>query len=37
MRWRAIETARGVRCRVLEGGGGAPLLFLHGAAGRMGA
>ena len=35
MKWRAIETARGVRCRVLEGGGGAPLVFLHGAAGLL--
>ena len=35
MKWRAIETARGVRCRVLEGGGGSPLVFLHGAAGLL--
>lgn len=35
MQWRAIETARGVRCRVLEGGRGAPLVFLHGAAGLL--
>src|SRR5688572_14510187 len=35
MKWRAIETARGVRCRVLEGGSGAPLVFLHGAAGLL--
>src|SRR5687767_10893867 len=35
MKWRAIEPARGVHCRVLEGGGGAPLVFLHGAAGLL--
>src|SRR5262249_15032983 len=30
---RTIETKRGARCRVLEGGSGAPVVFLHGAAG----
>ena len=35
MKWRAIETARGVRCRVLEGGSGTPLVFFHGAAGLL--
>src|SRR5215207_594794 len=35
MKWRAIETARGAHCRVLEGGGGAPLVFLHGAPGLL--
>ena len=30
---RAIETRRGIKCRVREAGTGAPLLFLHGAGG----
>lgn len=33
VRW--VETRRGVRCRVLEAGGGAPLVFLHGAGGLL--
>ncbi len=35
MKTRVIETARGARCRVLEGGSGAPVVFLHGAAGLL--
>jgi pimeloyl-ACP methyl ester carboxylesterase len=35
MKWRVIETKRGTRCRVLEAGSGAPLVFFHGAAGLL--
>jgi pimeloyl-ACP methyl ester carboxylesterase len=30
---RTVETRRGARCRVLEGGRGAPVVFFHGAGG----
>ena len=33
MKTRMIETKRGARCRVLEGGSGAPLVFFHAASG----
>ena len=35
MKTRTIETARGARCRVLEGGSGAPVVFFHGAGGLL--
>jgi pimeloyl-ACP methyl ester carboxylesterase len=35
MKWRTIDTKRGVRCRVLEGGRGAPLVYFHGAGGLL--
>ena len=36
MKWQVVDTKKGTRCRVLEGGSGAPLVFLHGAAGLLG-
>ncbi|HEY3101539.1 MAG TPA: alpha/beta fold hydrolase [Methylomirabilota bacterium] len=33
MKWRMIETKKGTRCRVLEGGSGTPVVFFHGAGG----
>src|SRR5256886_6954266 len=34
MKWQVVGTKKGTRCRVLEGGSGAPVVFFHGAAGR---
>jgi pimeloyl-ACP methyl ester carboxylesterase len=35
MKSRTIETRKGTRCRVLEGGSGAPLVYFHGAGGLL--
>ena len=35
MQERKIETKRGIKCRVLEAGQGAPLVFFHGAGGLL--
>ena len=35
MKWRTIDTKKGIRCRVLEGGSGVPLVFFHGAGGLL--
>jgi pimeloyl-ACP methyl ester carboxylesterase len=35
MMWRTVDTKKGIRCRVLEGGRGAPLVFFHGAGGLL--
>ena len=35
MKWRTLETKRAVKCRVLEGGSGAPLVYFHGAGGLL--
>jgi pimeloyl-ACP methyl ester carboxylesterase len=35
MKWQVIETKKGTRCRVLKGGSGAPVVFLHSAGGLL--
>jgi pimeloyl-ACP methyl ester carboxylesterase len=35
MKWTVVDTRKGTRCRVLEGGSGAPLVFLHSAGGLL--
>jgi pimeloyl-ACP methyl ester carboxylesterase len=35
MKWQTVETKKGTRCRVLEGGSGAPVVFFHGAGGLL--
>jgi pimeloyl-ACP methyl ester carboxylesterase len=35
MNWRTVDTKKGTRCRVLEGGSGAPLVYFHGAGGLL--
>jgi pimeloyl-ACP methyl ester carboxylesterase len=35
MKWQSVDTKKGTRCRVLEGGSGAPVVFLHGAGGLL--
>jgi pimeloyl-ACP methyl ester carboxylesterase len=35
MKWQLVDTRKGTRCRVLEAGSGAPLVFLHSAGGLL--
>lgn len=35
MKGQMLETRKGTRCRVLEGGSGAPIVFFHGAGGLL--
>jgi pimeloyl-ACP methyl ester carboxylesterase len=35
VKWRGVGTRKGTRCRVLEGGSGAPVVFFHGAGGLL--
>jgi pimeloyl-ACP methyl ester carboxylesterase len=35
MKWQTLDTRKGTRCRVLEGGSGAPLVFFHSAGGLL--
>ena len=35
MNWRSLDTKKGLRCRVLEGGNGAPMVYFHSAGGLL--
>jgi pimeloyl-ACP methyl ester carboxylesterase len=35
MKWQVVQTKKGTRCRVLEGGSGAPVVFFHSAGGLL--
>jgi pimeloyl-ACP methyl ester carboxylesterase len=35
MKWQTVDTRKGTRCRVLEGGSGTPLVFFHSAGGLL--
>ena len=35
MKWQSVDTRKGTRCRVLDGGSGAPLVFFHSAGGLL--
>jgi pimeloyl-ACP methyl ester carboxylesterase len=35
MKWQTVDTRKGTRCRVLQGGSGAPLVFFHSAGGLL--
>ncbi len=35
MKWQVVDTVKGTRCRVLEAGSGAPVVFFHGAGGLL--
>ena len=35
MKYQRVDTRKGTRCRVLEGGSGAPVVFFHGAGGLL--
>jgi pimeloyl-ACP methyl ester carboxylesterase len=35
MKWHSVDTKKGTRCRVLEGGSGTPVVFFHSAGGLL--
>jgi len=35
MKWQVVDTVKGTRCRVLEAGSGAPVVFFHGVGGLL--